>query len=306
MLSALLLALALAGPVAEAKGLRATATASADVYAYTASWTEGGKPHKVAVSLPRAPVDADLKAPLRFPLNAAAEAQEKAVRRWADSLPKSTQLKVKAGKGGRLSFSVKAKSRSAAKEALAKAQEVAEAELLRFAKEKGFLLDEDGVILPDHAREAAESAAAVAELAAALAEGLPAGDARAFADRALHFTQSIPYEKRKNGGDAGFRRPLSLLVRNKGDCDGKSVLFLALMRARFPELPLAVVLVPEHAFVAVGIPAERGERTVKHEGAELVVMEPVGPAQAAIGESSRAGKKGMRWGRDTVYLVPRS
>jgi hypothetical protein len=300
----LLLALLSLTPAAvAAKGLKATAAQEGSAYRYTAQWTEGKQKHKVTVDLPREAVEADLKAPLRFPREAAGEAQAKAVRKWADSLPKSTQLKVKASKNGSLSFSVREKSRSAATEALAKAEEIAKAELLRFATEKGFVVDEDNVILPDHAREAVESAPAVKALADALAEGLPPDDARAFANRALHFTQSIPYEKRKNGGDAGFRRPLSLLVRNKGDCDGKSVLFLALMRARFPTLPLAVVLVPEHAFVAVGLEAKSGERTVKEDGTELVLMEPVGPAHSAIGELSRTGKKGMRWGRDTVLRV---
>ena len=307
LLRTLALALLLLAPVSAdaAARLRAKTTPEGETVRYEAAWSEGKTKRTVTAALPKGPLTADLNAPLRFPSTAAAEAQATAVRAWAkDGLPKSTTLKVRAAKGGGVLFSVKARSRSAAKDALKKASEIADAELRRFAAAKGFVVDNDRTILPDHAREAAESAAALDALADALAVGLSADDPRAFATRALHFAQSIPYEKRKNSGDAGFRRPLSLLAKNKGDCDGKTVLFLGLMRARFPELPMAVVLVPEHAFAAVALPARGGERTLRHEGVEYVILEPVGPAQVDIGEPSKAGRRGMRFGRSELRPVP--
>ncbi len=307
-LGALALVMSLAAaPEVEAAKLKHATVQQGDATVYSATWAVGKARQSVKAPLPNADVQADLKAPLRFPRGAAAEAQAKAVREWAKTgVPKSVKLKVKANKAGGVSFSASAKSRSAAKKALSDAQDVANRELRRFAAEKGFIVDAGNTILPDHAREAVESAPALSALAEALAEGLPADDPRAFAAKALHFAQSIPYEKRKNGGDAGFRRPLSLLVKNKGDCDGKTVLFLGLMRARFPDLPMAVVLVPEHAFAAVALDAKSGEKTLKENGVTYVILEPVGPAQVGIGEPSKAGRKGMRFGRAEIRPVPSS
>lgn len=303
LLAALLLGAAL--PAEAAARLRAKTTPQGDTVGYEAAWVEGKAKRKVTAPLPNGPLVADLKAPLRFPSAAAAEAQADAVRAWAKkTLPKGTTLQVRVVKGGGVSFSVRARSRSAAKDALRGAEEVAEAELRRFATSKGFTVDADRTILPDHAREAVESAPSLRALADALAAGLPSDDPRAFAERALHFVQSIPYEKRKGGGDAGFRRPLSLLVKNKGDCDGKTVLFLGLMRARHPQLPMAVVLVPEHAFAAVAIEPHSGERTIREDGVQYVILEPVGPAQVDIGEPSKAGRRGMRFGRAELRPVP--
>ena len=292
-------------PATAAARLRAKSAPQGDIVLYEARWEDGKATRSVSAPLPNGPLVADLRAPLRFPLAAASEAQAAAVRAWAkDGLPKGASVKVRTVKGGGVSYSVQARSRAAARAALAGAGEAASAELVRFAAAKGFIVDGDGAVLPDHAREALESADALRPLAEALAQGLPADDPRAFAARALHFTQAIPYEKRKSGADAGFRRPLSLLVKNKGDCDGKAVLFLGLMRARYPTLPMAVVLVPEHAFAAVELEPHSGERTIREDGVQYVILEPVGPARSDIGEPSKAGRRGMRWGRADLRPVP--
>jgi len=287
-----------------AKGLQSKTVEKGSETQYEAKWQVGKAKLAVSAPLPTSALEADLKAPLRFPRAAAQEAQVEAVRSWANvSLPKSTDLKVKAKNGG-IQYAVRAKSRSAAKDALEGAEKVGRQALVSFAKEKGFIVDPGNVILPDHPREVSESAPALGALAAALAKDLKSDDPRAFADKALHFAQSIPYEKRPNGGDAGFRRPLSLLAKNKGDCDGKTVLFLALVRAQYPDLAMGVVLVPEHAFAAVALSPKPGERTIKEGGVTYVIMEPVGPAQTKIGKPSKAAKKGLRFGRSELRPVP--
>lgn len=291
-------------PVARAAKLTRTTTDSGAVTSYAAAWKDGAVERTVEAPLPRAALRADQQAPLRFPKGAAADAQAAAVRAWARTdLPRGVDLTVRAQRG-EVAFSVSAPSRSDARAALDDAEAVADDALRRFAASQGFTVDADRVVLPDHLREVVDSAEPLAALASALAEGLPEGDPRAFADRALHFAQAIPYEKRAGGGDAGFRRPLSLLAENRGDCDGKTVLFLGLLRARFPTLPVAVVLVPGHAFAAIGLDPLHGERTLEHADQRYVVAEPVGPAQVDLGEPSKASKKGLRFGRADVRPVP--
>ena len=121
--------------------------------------------------------------------------------------------------------------------------------------------------------------------------------------RALAFTQAIPYQKGRRGADAGFQHPLALVARNKGDCDGKSALFLALVRAELPALPLAMVYVPGHALVGVGLPPKPGDRTFQHRGTEYVYAEPVGPAAHPLGSPAKANRRAGK--RGVIRLVPR-
>lgn len=284
--------------------LKASAVQDGEVWRYEARWVDGGQARVAAAELPGAAVQADLRAARVFPMAAATAAQVKAVRTWAETLPAGTTVRAQ-GRGVRgLSFSASGPSRAAMRDALRGAERVAQTELERFARREGFVVDGKGLIVPDHVREARSSVGAVRGLAAALAKGVPDEQPRAFADRALGFVQAIPYERRGAAGDAGFRRPLSLLVRNKGDCDGKSVLFLALMRARFPKVPLVLVLVPGHALVGIGLEPRAGETTVGHEGARYVLVEAVGPAQSAIGEVAPASRRGVRGGKARVEVVP--
>ena len=131
--------------------------------------------------------------------------------------------------------------------------------------------------------------------------GGPGTDPRTFADLALAFTQGIPYEKRARDR---YRRPLSLLGANAGDCDGKSTLFLTLMHAAWPDVALVMVYVPDHALVGLGLEPARGDDTFSRDGHTWVLAEPVGPRLATVGDASRASRKGTRWGRGEVRVVP--
>jgi hypothetical protein len=113
--------------------------------------------------------------------------------------------------------------------------------------------------------------------------------------------QSIPYEKAKKRDR--YRRPLSLLGRNRGDCDSKSTLFLALMHQAWPELPLAMVYIPEHAFVALGIEPEQGESKLREDGQVWLLAEPVGPRMAPLGELGKRSKRRARRGRVTLQVL---
>jgi hypothetical protein len=174
------------------------------------------------------------------------------------------------------------------REALNQAQAAAKSALDTYLSRHRYTELRGGDIAPDHARLAAEYADDVRPVAAALAVGAP--DARTFVARALAFVQAIPYESGKAGADKGYRRPLSVLARNKGDCDSKSTLFLALVRSAHPGLGAVVVYVPNHAFAGVALDPVGGDRSFARDGVRYVGVEPVGPARIPVGKVS--GKSG--------------
>lgn len=153
----------------------------------------------------------------------------------------------------------------------------------------------DNTVRRDHARLVREAAPRLRALADALYQ--PLDDVRSFADSALAFVQSIPYARIPK--EIGMRLPLALLSHNEGDCDGKSVLFLGILRARFPEVRTAMMYVPEHAYVALAIPADLDDVGLRDpEGVEWVIAEPVGPKLARLGvpgQHSQDPSVARRW-----------
>ncbi|MCB9778605.1 MAG: transglutaminase domain-containing protein [Alphaproteobacteria bacterium] len=258
-----------------------------------------GQRHAVDYGLPGAGVRADLREPTVLDLEAVAQDVAVAVRTAAADMP-GIEATV-AVSGGDIRIDARGRTRDqvqAALDALAVVRDAAwDREL---AARDHFKLTDTGVTA-DHARLAARYADGLRPLVDAL--GGPGSSPRAFADRALGFVQSIPYDQglRRNGG---YRRPMSVLGRNQGDCDSKTVLFLALMRSAWPDVDAAIVYVPDHAFALLDIPREKGDETVKFDGGKWVAVEPVGPALrpvGALGDKSAAGRK--RW--EEVRVVPR-
>lgn len=263
------------------------------------SWTlhytfsdETNTPRKLSVELPASAVAKDNDTKLQFPKSAAVKAQVAAVRRYAKR-NKGPQIEAKAQDGG---VSIRVSGRNAGKmqDALDGAKEAAERALGVYLARHRYTRLRGGGIVPDHARLADQYADDVEPVAAALAAGDP--DARTYVARALAFTQTIPYEAGKNGADRGYRRPLSVLARNKGDCDSKSTLFLALVRSRHPELAATVVYIPNHAFAGVALEPAPGERSFQRDGVRYVAMEPVGPAKTRPGQVSGGSGWHLFWG----------
>ncbi len=259
---------------------------------FTVGFTdEAGAARRVEFVLPSDAVRADVDAPLGFPRKRAVAAQVQAVRRYAETV-KGPKVTAKA-RGGGVAISVSGRDRTRMRAALDGAEAARDAGLDAFLAEEGWVR-EGRKVLPDHVRFVEAYTDDVAPVAAALAEGLDLGaeaGRRAYADRAVRFVQAIPYERRKGGGDKGYRRPLAVLARNRGDCDSKTVLYLALVRAALPDVAGAVVYVPGHAFAAVGVPAVPGDAIVRVGGERLVLAEPVGPKTAPLGDGAARSKR---------------
>jgi hypothetical protein len=266
--------------VAMAAQLAFKATNEEDMRHLAWSWKGKDGAHTAEVDLPAMLVATQDAAPLRYPYDGcAAYTQSAIVRAAAANRVKLRDLSVGTRCG--VHYVLEGPSSILAR-AMASVRAAGEAARAAYREEQGFVLV-DGKLRRNHAALMKEVAIDLAPLADALSE--TGDDARSFADRALGFVQSIPYEAFDELG--GFRLPLSVLSQNRGDCDSKSVLFLALMEAAFPEVPTAMVLVPDHAYVAIGIYGEiADERVLLPDGSDWPIAEPVGPALKRVGEAS--------------------
>lgn len=249
---------------------------------FSFAWKGPDGKDAITFDLPADALAADREEETWLPRRELNDAIERAVRRWARDL-RGVEITVHAGpEGVRLAGSGRGDVRGALREA----EGVMQAAMDEWLAANAFTRLRDGDVSFDHAALVREYADDLRPVALALQAGTT--DDRAFVARTLSFVQSIPYEARKRkGGDPGYRRPLALLSRDRGDCDSKSVLFLGIVHAALPDLPLAVVYVPGHALVGVGLPKEKGERTFREDGVTYVYAEPVGPAQAPLGEVGR-------------------
>jgi hypothetical protein len=110
-------------------------------------------------------------------------------------------------------------------------------------------------------------------------------DERARLALALGFFQEIPYaileDKQRQGGD--FLPAPALLAQNRGDCDSKAVALAAVLRTFTRFRKLAVVTMPAHAILAIEMPAQPGDTTIRQGGRQYVALEPAGPALAPVG-----------------------
>ena len=116
---------------------------------------------------------------------------------------------------------------------------------------------------------------------------------------ALGFFQEIPYavldDKERRGGD--FLPAPALLAQNRGDCDSKVVALAAVLRTYAPSRRLVVVTMPEHAILAVDLPAEQGEWTIRSQARQYVALEAAGPAMSPIGRVTAETAKYLKDGR---------
>ena len=268
-------------------------------WSFDVRWKDNSlKRHHVKFSLPAARVQHDLSVPLHFQKRAANVEIVRAINDYGKTLDK-VQVRARVSPNGRVDVSARGKS-GPTKKALKTIKKVQKDALNDYMRRTGFAKLR-GKVIPNHARYARQYSEKLGSLAAALGAGKL--KRREFAARALSFVQAIPYEKGKNGSDKGFRLPLALLAKNRGDCDSKAVLYLALLRAAHPKMDTAVVYIKGHAFVALGIPAKGGDMSFEAAGRKWVIAEPVGPAMMPIGKAGKNSKKKARQGKIALRRV---
>lgn len=160
----------------------------------------------------------------------------------------------------------------------------------------------------DHPRYIAEFTEALKPVAAKFYESLGSTiTVRAFLNLILSWAQSIPYNELTGRGEAngsGFFPPISLLNNNVGDCDSKSVLVAALLRNFLPQSTFKLVLLPNHALLAINITKSESDYAIEHNGSSLVVLEPTGPAPLRLGELAETSRHFIERGLYTLQDIP--
>jgi hypothetical protein len=262
---------------------------------FEVAWVDASGRHEVAFTLPSEEVRADRQEETWLPRREMWEAAAKAVRQYGRDLPR-VKITAQIEDGG---LRIGAEGTGDVRGALQQAEVVRDEAIDTWLAQNRFMRMKNGSLSFDHAALVVDYTDDLASVASALRQGT--SSEREFVERALSFVQTIPYEARKRkGGDPGYRRPLALIARNRGDCDSKSVLFLGIVHAELPSVPLAVLYVEDHALVGVGLEAQAGDKSFSFEGQRLLYAEPVGPAQLPLGGKVPAAH---RKGRAEVHLV---
>jgi len=192
-------------------------------------------------------------------------------------------------------------------ETLSKKREEAEADYLTknyyvsFKNEMGRM-----TIKQDHQRYAKESSNNLSGVVTAIKEQLKnPNNAREFIDFTLNWLQTIPYdtlENRISSNGSGFAAPRQLLLNNKGDCDSKSTLFLALLKSYNPKLSAQMIFLPNHALVGINIKANTMDEKIIQNNVVYILAEPTGEAQYKLGEIAPSSKMAIRNRQFTTEL----
>jgi hypothetical protein len=189
------------------------------------------------------------------------------------------------------SIGVQGSSMESLQEAKAKGSQAAETAKKKWLEEH-FHIERGGMnVGPDYDRIYMHSAAYMKPVADAIAQSLQVDcggtfTKRAFINRTLMLTQSIPYVEARSG----VVFPLALLSLLRGNCGSKTVLFLSIVKAQYPDMQLTTFLVPDHLFAGVAIDFEGGD-TILNES--FVGVEPVGPARKFAGSLRTSPGEGL-------------
>ncbi|EWH11570.1 hypothetical protein DS2_03640 [Catenovulum agarivorans DS-2] len=163
------------------------------------------------------------------------------------------------------------------------------------------------VVKPDHMRIAKESLEFVSPIVEHIPQEQSGYITRDSINYVLSWIQSIPYSALENRSDSmglGFNPPNKLLFENQGDCDSKSTLFAAIMRAFVPNLGIVMVYLPNHAMVGLQIPYSQKDEYIEINGNYYVLAEPTGPAILPLAEIGSESKRAIDAGSFTAESMP--
>lgn len=161
----------------------------------------------------------------------------------------------------------------------------------------------DGRVFVDYRSATRRFAPALKGAADALAAQTATLDARGKLARALALVQTVPYDRLGDRGiGAGYLAPPSVFAQNRGDCDSKSTALAAILSHLLPRAPLAMALMPEHAILAVGVPAMPGDRSLRLFGKIHVVVEAAGPYLWPVGRVEDRTMRDIDRGSDTIFV----
>jgi len=265
-------------------------------------WQSSAGPKELTFLLPHDDID---KLPNSAPAYNPALAQNyihRSLLEYAKEIdPREAKILIKRS-GSSLNMEVSGKHSDRVNEitvALGKKHDEAEADYLNknyyvpFKNEIG-----QAAIKQDHKRYASESSDYISNIVNAIKEQLNnSNNPREFIDFTLSWLQAIPYdtlEDRISSNGSGFAAPRQLLLNNKGDCDSKSTLFLALLKSYNPTLSAKMIFLPNHALVGISLKAIKTDEKIMQNNFSYILAEPTGPAQYELGEIAPSSKMAIR------------
>lgn len=154
------------------------------------------------------------------------------------------------------------------------------------------------VIKQDHKRYVAESVAGLRPIVQAIKDKLNnENDLREFIEYSLSWVQTIPYntlQDRISSNGSGYASPKQVILNNQGDCDSKSALFAALLKAYNSNIDVKMFYLPQHALLGVSMRTKAGDLSVKDDGKQYVLFEPTGPALLPLGRIDNSSRMAIR------------
>lgn len=163
-------------------------------------------------------------------------------------------------------------------------------------------------IKPDHVRYIEESILPLVPLAQSLYEIVDEqSNARSYLNLLLSWSQSIPYDELTNrvtSNGSGYSPPLAVINQNLGDCDSKSVLTAALIRAFLPSNSMRLVLLNNHALLAIAMTPLTKDTTLTIDGIPFILLDPTGPAALPFGEVSKTTQQAIASRQYTLEVIP--
>ena len=142
-------------------------------------------------------------------------------------------------------------------------------------------------IKPDHLRFARLSVNDLKVIKSMVLDEVEVKNIRKVTNYLLGFVQSIPYEtleSRTTSLGAGYNPPLRLLWENKGDCDSKATLTIAMLRALMPRIKMALIFIDKHALIGIDVPPEGNDAHVTFDNVTYVLADPTGPRLMNLGD----------------------
>ena len=139
-----------------------------------------------------------------------------------------------------------------------------------------------------------------------LSRGLDSiGSDRQRVAKVLTFFQTIPYLElldKDSYTALGFQMPVVTVDKNEGDCDSKAVGAAAVLKNLMPSRRILLVLIPNHALLAMQISPQTGDDIIHHGGQEWVLLEPVGPSLLEPGKVDPRSLQAIEDARKVSYI----
>ncbi len=105
---------------------------------------------------------------------------------------------------------------------------------------------------------------------------------------AMRLVQDIPYKvppnRRKGKITSGLFTPPEILIHGYGDCDSKTILFIAIMRYLIDEDKIVILEQRNHMLTAIKAKIEKGSIYIRYRGEKYLIAETAGPGHWALGE----------------------